>query len=146
MFTFATDYFIMVTVASAGTIQIAAASAGLDGLLFLKRQSFARVLGLLLIVVGLAFFFGTEERNVNDTEGGLDANIQALLFFLGTVAGFGTTVVASSLVNLRMTGREGTSSEGLDSLRHSNFAAAVMKSLGYWARNWRTQTKQYFSG
>ena len=146
MFTFATDYFILVTVTSAGTIQFAAASAGLRGLLFLRTKARAQALGIVLIVVGLGLFFGTEDRNINDYEGGLDANIQSLLFFLGTVAGFGLTVVISSLLNIRMTRGDAQPEEGLDALRHTNFVTVVRLNIGYWGRNWRTQTKRYFSG
>ncbi|MDA1348247.1 MAG: hypothetical protein O3A47_05190 [Chloroflexi bacterium] len=146
MFTFATDYFIMVTVASVGTIQFAAASAGLRGLLFLRSKNWAQALGIVLILAGLGLFFATEDRNINDYEGGLDANIQSLLFFLGTVSGFGVTVVGSSLLNIRMTGGEEQPEGGLDALRHTNFAMAIRRNLKYWGRNWRTQTKRYFSG
>ncbi len=146
MFTFAADYFIMVTVASVGAIQFAAAHAGLRGLLFVGRASLARGLGVVLIIVGISLFFGTAERNLNDYEGGLDANAQAIFFFLGVLAGFGVTALVSTLLNLRMTGRDGAPTGGLDSLRDSNFAAALARSLGYWTRNWRTQTRRYFSG
>ena len=146
MLTFAADYFIMVTVASVGTIQIAAAVAGLRGLLFIGRTSLAKALGVVLIAAGPVLFFGTAERNLNDYEGGLDANEQAIFFFLGVVAGLGVTVLVSSLLNRRMKGRDGAPEAGLDSLRDSNFAAALGRSLSYWKRNWRTQTKRYFSG
>ena len=146
MLTFAADYFIMVTVACVGTIQVAAAVAGLRGLLFLGRTSLCKALGVLLIAAGPVLFFGTAERNLNDYEGGLDANEQAIFFFLGVVAGLGLTVLVSSLLNRRMKGRDDSPRGGLDSLRDSNFAAALSRSLIYWKANWRTQTRRYFSG
>ena len=146
MLTFAADYFIMVAVACVGTIQVAAAFAGLRGLLFVQRLSLAKLLGVLLIAAGPVLFFGTEERNLNDYEGGLDANQQAIFFLLGVLAGLGVTVLVSSMLNRRMKGREGAPSGGLDSLRDSNFAVALARSLSYWKRNWRTQTRRYFSG
>ena len=146
MLTFAADYLIMVAVACVGTVQVAAAFAGLRGLLFLGRASLAKAFGVLLIAAGPALFFATEERNLNDYEGGLDANQQAVLFVLGVVAGLGVTILVSSLLNRRMKGRDGALNGGLDSLRDSNFAAALARSLSYWKRNWRTQTRRYFSG
>ena len=146
MLTFAADYFIMVTVACVGTIQVAAAFAGLRGLLFLSRASLAKALGALLVAAGPVLFFATGERNLNDYEGGLDANQQAILFLLGVVAGLGVTTLVSSVLNRRMKGRGGAPMGGLDSLRDSNFAAALARSLSYWKRNWQTQTKRYFSG
>ena len=146
MLTFAADYLIMVTVACVGTVQIAAAFAGLRGLLFLQRIPLAKGLGALLIVAGPVLFFGTGERNLNDYEGGLDANEQAIFFFLGVVAGLGVTILVSTVLNRRMKGRDGAPSGGLDSLRSSNFGMALARSLAYWKSNWRTQIRRYFSG
>ena len=146
MLTFAADYLFMVTVACVGTVQVAAAFAGLRGLLFIQRASLAKVLGALLIAAGPVLFFGTGERNLNDYEGGLDANEQAIVFFLGVVAGVGVTILVSTVLNRRMKGRDGAPMGGLDSLRDSNFGAALVRSLSYWKRNWRTQTRRYFSG
>ena len=146
MLTFAADYLIMVTVACVGTIQVAAAFAGLRGLLFLRRAFLAKALGALLIAAGPLLFFGTEERNLNDYEGGLDANEQAIVFFLGVVAGVGVTILVSTVLNRRMKGRDGAPMGSLDSLRDSNFGAALARSLSYWKRHWRTQIRRYFSG
>ena len=146
MFTFATDYFILVSVASAGVIQIAATSGRLDGLLIFKRPWAARAFGLTLVVAAFVWFFSVTDRNVDDTSGGIDANIQALFFFLGTMAGFGVTVALSSLVNLRMNRGAPSPEAGLDALRDTNYVRALALSLAYWWRNWRTQTKRYFFG
>ena len=76
MFTFATDYYILVAVAATGALQVAASLGGLNGLLFLKRPVPARTLGIALIVAAFVWFFAVEERNINDYEGGLDAPTQ----------------------------------------------------------------------
>ncbi|MCH8205668.1 MAG: hypothetical protein IH956_01530 [Chloroflexi bacterium] len=146
MFTLATDYFLLVFIASLGVIQIAASSGGLNGLLIFKSPIVARALGLALAVAAFILFFSTDERNLNDYEGGLDANTQALFFFLGVLAGGWVTFIGSSLVNIRMKGKDPSPDGGFDALRETNYLRALALSLGYWSRNWRQQMKSYFSG
>ena len=146
MFTFATDYFLLVFVASVGVVQVAASSGRLNGLLIFKSPLVARAVGSAVAVSAFVWFFSTGARNINDYEGGLDGPTQALFFFFGASAGVVVTFAASSLVNLRMRGADHPPEAGLDALRDTNYARALGKSLGYWRRNWRTQTKRYFSG
>ena len=146
MFTFATDYFLLVFVATLGVIQIAASVGGLKGLLVFKSPLIIRPLGLALVVASFILFFSTDERNLNDYEGGLDANTQALFFFLGVLAGGGVTFVCSSVVNMRMKGADPLTGGGFDALRETNFVRALALSLRHWSRNWRQQMKSYFSG
>ena len=146
MFTLATDYFLLVFVASLGVIQIAASFGGLTGLLIFKSPLVARALGLALTVAPFILFFSTAERNLNDYEGGIDANTQALFFFLGVLAGGWVTFIGSSLVNMRMKGKDPSPDGGFDALKETNYVRALARSLGYWSRNWRQQMKSYFSG
>ena len=146
MFTFATDYFILVFVASLGVIQIAASMGRLNGLLVFKSPLSARALGMMLVLGAFILFFSTDTRNINDYEGGLDAPTQALFFFFGAAAAVVTTILISSLVNRGMNGGEPSPEEGLDALRDTNYVRALSCSLSYWWKNWRTQTKRYFSG
>lgn len=146
MFTFATDYFILVFVASIGVIQIAASLGQLRGLLIFQSPGVARALGVILAVIPFIWFFTTGERNINDYEGGLDAPTQGLFFFLGTLAGGAVTFLVSSLVNLRMGRGDPSPEAGLEALKETNYARALGHSLGYWWREWRRQMKRYFSG
>mgnify|MGYP000468753809 CR=1 FL=1 len=146
MFTFAIDYFILVFVATIGVIQISASTGRLNGLLLFKAPLIARTLGLALVLGAFVWFFSNETRNVGDTSGGIDANTQALFFFLGTLAGGGLTFLVSSMVNLRMNGGEQSPESGLEALRETTYVRAVGNSLGYWCREWRTQMKRYFIG
>ena len=144
MFTFATDYFIAVLVATIGTLQFACSVGGFRGLLFFKSPLVARTLGLVLVVCAFALFFGTGTRNINDYEGGLDAPTQGLFFFFGAFTALLVTLAASSLLNHRMKGPEAPPESGIDTLRHTNYALALARSISYWCRNWRTQAKSYF--
>lgn len=146
MFTFATDYYILVFVATIGIIQVAASFGNLNGLLFIKSPIVTRVLGIALALAAFIWFFSTGDRNINDYEGGLDAPTQSLFFFFGSSTGFVFTFVISTLVNARMNGEEPSPEEGLDALRDTNYIRALTQSISYWRREWRTRMKSYFSG
>ena len=146
MFTFATDYFILVFAATIGVLQIAASLGRLNGMLLIKGLWATRALGLALVVGAFVWFFGTADRNINDYSGGLDAPTQALFFFFGSFAGVGFTFLASSLVNLRMNGQRPSPEAGLDALRYTNYVRALSQSLVYWWKQWRRQMRSYFSG
>ena len=144
MFTFATDYYILVAVAATGALQVAASLGGFHGLLFLKRPLLARPLGLFLIVGAFVWFFAVEklwffdgeDRNINDYEGGLDAPTQALFFFLGSSSALVFTLLATSLVNLGMRAGESDPEDGLDALRRSNYASALRRNIRRRLAKW----------
>ncbi len=146
MINFTADYCMAVFISSIGVLQFAFSLGGLRGLLFFKSALVARTIGLATAILGFALFFGTGTRNINDYEGGLDAPDQALFFSLSALAAFVTTLVVSSLANRRMRGAGFDMDAGLDALQDSNYASALVRSLMYWRRNWRTQTKRYFFG
>ena len=146
MLTFTTTYYLTCLVGAVGAIQIGASYGNLRGLLFFKSLYVTRPLGVALVVGAFVFFFSTGERNINDFEGGIDANTQALFFFLGVLSGGVFTFVVSSLVNLRMRGDSPKPSEGLEELKRTTFLRALHGSLFYWLKNWRLQIKNYFFG
>ena len=154
MFTFATDYYLLVLVAGIGTIQFAASLSDLKGLLFFQRPLLSRGLGLALIVLAFVWFFSVSERNISDHDGALDANTQALFFFLAVLSSGTFTFVVSSIVNRGMTGSrclshsdtESGPESGMDSLRHLSFYYALVASIDYWWNNWRTQIRRYLFG
>ena len=146
MFTFAIDYFLLVFVSGICTIQIACTFSGLTGLLFIRSVVATRLLGASIIVSAFIWFFSVAERNINDYEGGLDSNEQGLLFFLAILASGAFTLLSSSIVNLRMGKQETQPGTGLGALAESNYFRAVRANIRHWRKNWRTQTRQYFSG
>ena len=144
--TIAFDYFLFVFAASIGVIQIAGSVGRLTGLLMLKPPVVARAVGLALVAGAFIWFFATTNRNLNDYEGGLDGNIQALVFFLSALSGLVATLAASTIVNAGMKGGATTPGEGLEALKHTNYGRALARSIRYWWKEWRTQTRSYFSG
>jgi hypothetical protein len=146
MSTITLDYFLFVFAASLGVIQIAGSVGRLTGLLMLRPPVAARAAGLVLVAGALIWFFATDDRNLNDYEGGLDGNIQALVFFLAALSGLVATLVATTIVNAGMKGGNTTPGEGLEALKHTNYGRALARSIRYWWKEWRTQTRSYFSG
>ncbi len=146
---FIAEYFIFVVVAGIGVVQIAASIGQLKGLLFFKSNLLARTLGALLVLGVSVWFFASDDRNISDMKGGIDANGQALYFFLGVMTTVVTTLVVSSLVNLRMSGADNPGHKplaGFEALKTTNYLSALWRSLRYWSKEWRAQTKSYFFG
>ena len=145
MFSFAIDYYLAVFVAAFGVIQIAASLGELRGLVFLRSAPLARIVGVLLVAASAVWFFSTAPRNINDYEGGLDANEQAIFLALGTLTAIAVTLIASSLVNLRMKVEAGPEA-GLDALEEANYTQSAVASIRYWSKQWRTRMKPYLPG
>lgn len=140
------DYFIFVTVASLGVLQIAASKGNYTGLLFSKSPVAARFFGITIVVIAFVWFFGSKNRNINDYMGGLDGNDQSLFFFIGSMSGLIITLIVSSIVNWRMVKKPIWSQYDLDSLKETNYFFALNHNFRYWCRKWRTQMNDYFSG
>ena len=137
MFTFATDYCIAVFVSTLGVLQLAFSVGDIKGLLVFKSVIFARTLGLGLAIGGFVLFFATGTRNINDYEGGLDAPTQALFFFYGALAAVIVTLAVTSVINHWMRGPEVGPEAGIDSLRDTNYALSLARSVRYWWKSCR---------
>ena len=146
MFSFATDYTILVFFATVGAVQVAASLQGLNGLLLLGNRKASRVAGAVVVAAAFVWFFSTGNRNINDYEGGLDANTQALFFFFGAFSALVFTLLASSLVNRRMDGPGPGSRAGLESLRDTTYLRALTHSLALLWRQCRTLMNRSSSG
>ena len=79
----ATDYLLMVVLASAGVLQLAAVYGGLRGLLLHRNPTVSALLGLLMVAAGFIWFFAPGPRHIPDTHGGLAGNQPAGMFVIG---------------------------------------------------------------
>ena len=86
MFNFYVDYYLACLLANYAVIQIASLRATHMIPRLFQGVSKTVFLSLLLLIMGFSGFFLTEDRNLNDYEGGLDANQQAILFSLAIVS------------------------------------------------------------
>ena len=71
-------------------------------------------------------------RNVNDIDGGLAGNAQATLFPAGATAAMLITLAVTSLINLRLSGRQGRGYDGVEALKTEAYARSVPSALQYW--------------
>lgn len=139
------DYLAFCFLSALGVFQIAAAYGRLRGLLLFRRPLVSVLAGLGLVVAGFLWFFLPGPRLIPDTEGGLDGNRQALLFFVSASVALGVTLLVSSLVNRRML-RPRHAMPGLDALRETTYVQALrLKLVQVWKRSPK-QTPKSFSG
>ena len=145
MFSFAFDYFLFVFFASFGIVQFAASKSGLASILIFRSPKLSQIIGLTLTAISAGVFFLTDNRNINDYEGGLDANQQAYLFILASLL---SLVVAMTIGSIRYWRVESdfTIDEGLGSLAKTGYFKALLGSMRYWHREWKTQIKDYLFG
>lgn len=135
---FVADYAVLVFVSAVGVLQVVAARSGLLGLLFLRPWPRAnQAAGAILMLGAFAWFFlGGTDRNVPDTDGGLDGNLQARWFAIGGAAAVAFTFAVSSVLNDGW-GRASTEpapagawrGEGLTALERTTFARALAARL-----------------
>ena len=140
------EYYFFVYLAALGAIQIGAAAGKVRGILVFKRQAHAFGLGAALAVASIIWFFSTGERNINDYDGGITANGQALYAFLGSITAVVTTIAITSLINHRLGRGAFPPFDGLHALREANYLIAVYGNLRYWSKAWRKLTSNYFFG
>jgi hypothetical protein len=144
----ATEYGIMVFMAVLGVIQIAAANAGLIGLLFapgtvrirfwpsgriwtLTYLHFSYLFATITVLPALGFFFVWNSHNAT---GVIQGSEQAGLFVLSTAAGGIFSLIASSIINQWRLQQKHTEAEGLEALKDITWFQAV------W-RRWVRRTK-----
>lgn len=123
------DYLIWVFLAATGTIQIAAAHAGLTKLLFIRAMPWAYALGVVLVIAGFVWFFRDGPRHFPDTAGGINGNEQGARFTLTCLAAGAFTFATSSLLNRSSEGAPPSSADGFEALRSSTYAQALAGSL-----------------
>jgi hypothetical protein len=133
------QYLLFIFVAAVGVIQIAAARAGLRGLLLTTSRGSSFALGVVLVVGGFSWFFGILDRNVR----GLEGMEQAVLFVPAGIAAVAATFVVSSLLHrarradsrpiakgggrFRPTLRRGVRARGLEALRYTTYLDALFE-------------------
>ena len=97
MMDFALDYFLYVFISSFAVIQISATKSNLKQILINKNKFLTIISNFLIIITSTIFFIYSENRIINDFEGGLDANQQFLIFTFACLASFIMTAILTSL-------------------------------------------------
>ena len=120
---FAIEYFFFALVSNLGLLTLIAGRSQLEFMKVIKNSQRSVVIGLFTMVVAFVWYFGFEKRNINDFEGGLDANMQALFFVISTVTAIVLILIANSI--LRKGKPETNLSIGLDVLKESTYLQAI---------------------
>jgi len=139
------DYMIFVCGSTIGSIQIASYFGNLRALLILRSRIASILFGLGIIAASISWFFLSEDRNINDTVGGLDANSQAVGFFVGALIGTLLTLIISSIINFDLKPSNiNKNIGGLDLLRKQNYFLAIKDEYLVFRNDWKVYlTKQY---
>ena len=140
------QYFIFVSVAAAGAIQVAAVVAGLRGLFLLRGRWPSLVLGVVAVVLSFIWFFREAPwrtpAHVTGLEGAEQFSFYLLAIFVATVA----TLLLSSLVNAGLGKYADDEVEGLEGLKDRTYWEALGKTYRYWMRRWRERIPGSSSG
>ncbi|MBC63165.1 MAG: hypothetical protein CL746_02395 [Chloroflexi bacterium] len=117
---FINHYVIYVYLSCFGTLQLVSAISNLRGIMILSNVRANKILGIIFLASGFIFFFSAplfisaqwmdygnskatienfaSVRNVNDIDGGLHGTAQFLLFLLGCILSFFTSVIISAIL------------------------------------------------
>lgn len=122
---FAIEYFFFALVSNLGLLTVIAGNSQLEFLKVIKHPKKSRYIGVLAIIIAFAWYFGFENRNINDFEGGLDANTQALVFVIATFTSIILVLISNSI--LRTGKSEIDITMGLDVLKESTYVDSFLQ-------------------
>ena len=122
---FAIEYFFFALVSNLGLLTVIAGNSQLEFLKVIKHPKKSRYIGVLAIIIAFAWYFGFENRNINDFEGGLDANTQALVFVIATFTSIILILISNSI--LRTGKSEMDIMMGLDVLKESTYVDSFLQ-------------------
>ena len=122
---FAIEYFFFALVSNLGLLTVIAGNSQLEFLKVIKHPKKSRYIGVLAIIIAFAWYFGFENRNINDFEGGLDANMQALVFVIATFTSIILILISNSI--LRTGKSEMDIMMGLDVLKESTYVDSFLQ-------------------
>lgn len=119
---FAIDYFLYVFISSFAVIQISATKANLIQILINKNKFLTIISSFTTIISAAILFMYSENRILNDFEGGLDANQQFIIFSFACLSSFIMTVIITSLYRKSVPISQNTKSfNGFKALSKYNF-------------------------
>ena len=137
MLPLAADYFIFVFISAIGAIQVGASYGKLRGILFSPSIIISRFVGFLLVLIGIIWFYASKHRNINDIEGGIDANDQALWFSLGVTAAVIFTFLITSISQKKLSAKSQIDLElGIENLKHSTYFFVIKNNIIIRTKNW----------
>lgn len=134
-YSFALDYFLCCFIACVGVLQIATISSELTNLRFFAKSVYGYFFGFSLLVCSAMLFFLSDERNIDDSSGGLDANEQAILFFVSAFCSF---LFTSAICSFRSKARQENNiyeKVSLNSLKSDTLIGVYRSQWTYWRKS-----------
>lgn len=123
---FTLEYATFAFFGALGVVQAAAAANGLRGILFIRGSPrWSAALGLVTVVASFTWYFASAPRNVPDTAGGLDGNVQARWLAIAGATAVGFTFLVTSAINHRWGRTPDEELAGMDALRETTFLRAL---------------------
>ncbi len=130
MFSFRLDYFILVTAAYFGVLQIVAARYRIRALSFFENHRLkAYLFGAAITVGAFLWFFYSADRNVEGKVSRVEGAQQFTYFFLGVSLSVMVSLLLNSLLRLRSKPPTGGARWGLEALRRATYLQALLSAF-----------------
>jgi len=86
-------------------------------------------IGAAALIGSFAWFFLSQDRNVPDSDLGMNGNEQFAYFSVGSGTGLAITLILASLRQLKFGAQKGEFPEGLDALRETTFLSLMFRLI-----------------
>lgn len=130
------DYIILVKLTALGFLQLAAFQSKTRALQITFHRQIHLAICVCLLILPSIWFFASENRNLADTNGGLDGGDQAWLFVVGCFLAL--------IVHLALSHKNGSSKrpirrklKGLDALVNEPYRTAVWHNMKILRSKWK---------
>ena len=130
-----TDYYLLIVLAGFGSLQLATQQSQIRNLQITGNVYLNRFIAISLIIGSSLWFFGSENRNLSDTNGGLDGGDQAVLFTAGALTALMANLSISHtkrfvhVVRYKM--------KGLEAMHNEPYLWAVLNNLRILRSRWK---------
>lgn len=121
------QYLVFIFIACCGVLQASGAYGSLKGLLFFSGRLPSFLLGLALVAGAFVWFFTGEERAPPSGWPIIEGGPQAILFATGALLAFGFTVLLSSVLPGRGSGKSNSRDDGLEALRKASYLNTLLR-------------------
>ena len=126
---FILDYYFLVLIASCGLFQIVGALHGYRGMAFFDNRFASACIGAAALIGAFAWFFLSQDRNVPDSDLGMNGNEQFAYFFAGSGTGLAITLILTSLRQLNFGAQQRELPPGLDALKETTFLLLIFRLI-----------------
>jgi len=127
VFSFATDYFVLIAAAFFGVLQIVATRNRLLGLSFFSNRKKGYLFGAAVAISSFIWFFGTGNRNIEGHITGVQGSQQFELFLAGVSTSIFATAIIASVVHWKFKPSPQSPRYGLELIRETTYFRAFLR-------------------